>query len=76
MRRNASEARGDKRQRAEPHPDPEAAGLNSGMATRGSSVQCVRNVDTLLSDEDGVSGGVAWLKEPTEPKAKRLDRSC
>jgi hypothetical protein len=32
-RKNSSEARGDKRQRAVPHPDPEAAGLNSGMAT-------------------------------------------
>jgi hypothetical protein len=27
-RKNSFEARGDKRQRAEPHPDPEAAGLS------------------------------------------------
>jgi hypothetical protein len=46
-RKNSFEARGDKRQRAVPYPDPEAAGLNSGMATRGSSVQCVLSVNTL-----------------------------
>ena len=41
--------------RAAPHPDPEPAGLNSSMATRASSVQCVRSVNTLRADGDGVS---------------------
>jgi hypothetical protein len=75
-RNNSSEARGDKRQRAAPHPDPEAAGLNSGMATRGSSVQCVRSVNTLRTDEDGVSRGVARFKNRPSQRANRPDRSC
>ena len=76
MRNNASEARGDKRQRAGPHPDPEAAGLNAGMATRESSVQCVHSVNTLLNDEDGVSRGVAWFTNRLSQMAKQPDRSC
>jgi hypothetical protein len=75
-RKNSSEARGDKRQRAVPHPDPEAASLNSGMATRGSSVQCVHSVNTLLTDEDGVSRGVARFRNRLSQRANRPDRSC
>jgi hypothetical protein len=75
-RKNSFEARGDKRQRAGPHPDPEAAGLNSGMATRGSSVQCVLSVNTLRTDEDGVRRGVARLKNRPRQRADRPDRSC
>jgi hypothetical protein len=64
------------RQRAAPHPDPEAAGLNSGMATRGSSVQCVRSVNTLRTDEDGVSRGVARFTNRPSQRANRPGRSC
>jgi hypothetical protein len=71
MRENSSEARGDKRQRAGPHPDPEAAGLNSGMATRGS-------FRSMRPQREHAANRWGWREswrssvyEPTEPKGQQ-----
>jgi hypothetical protein len=70
-RKNSSEAQGDKRQRAELHPDPEAAGLNSGMVTRES-------FRSMRPQREHAANGWGWREpwrssvyEPTEPKGQR-----
>jgi hypothetical protein len=75
-RKNSSEARGDKQQRAEPHPDPEAAGLNPVWLREEAPFNASTTGHTPPNDEDGVSRGVARLTNRPSQKANRPDRSC